>query len=188
MIDALAGRKDPKGLSGEIFLNGSRLTSSLKYVIGYVVQDDIISGTLTVRENIMFSANIRLPSNLSLNERNDRVEKVIRELGLELRADSRVGTEFFRGISGGERKRTCIAMELVLEPNILFLDEPTTGLDSSTAQDVMECLSRLSKSGRMFISFNINIFQLKIFALKVQLYFPFINHAIQYFDCLIQFF
>lgn len=161
----MADRKDPHGLSGQVLLDGHSPPPSFKYMVGYVVQDDIISGTLTVRENIMFSANIRLPSNISLNERNDRVEKVIRELGLELRADSRVGTEFFRGISGGERKRTCIAMELVLEPNILFLDEPTTGLDSSTAQDVMECLSRLSKSERMFISFNINIFQLKIFAL-----------------------
>jgi ATP-binding cassette subfamily G (WHITE) protein 2 len=95
---------------------------------GYVVQDDIISGTLTVRENIMFSANIRLPSNVSCDERKQLVEKVIQELGLQSCAGTRVGTEFFRGVSGGERKRTCIGMELVLEPKILFLDEPTTGL------------------------------------------------------------
>lgn len=101
----------------------------------------------------MFSVNIRLPSSVSLNQRKERVERVIRELGLELRADAKVGTEFLRGISGGERKRTCIAMELALEPEILFLDEPTTGLDSSTAYDVMECLSRLGKSGRELILF-----------------------------------
>jgi ABC-type multidrug transport system ATPase subunit len=97
--------------------------------LSYVVQDDIISGTLTVRENLMFSANVRLSSNISWNERKERVERVIQELGLLSCADTRIGTLFLRDISGGERKRTCIGMELVLEPKILFLDEPTTGLD-----------------------------------------------------------
>jgi ATP-binding cassette subfamily G (WHITE) protein 2 len=97
-------------------------------MVGYVVQDDIISGTLTVRENIVFSANVRLPADVSETERKERVGKVIEELGLESCADTRIGTEFLRGVSGGERKRTCIGMELVLEPKILFLDEPTTGL------------------------------------------------------------
>ena len=96
-------------------------------MIGYVVQDDIVSGTLTVRENLMFSANVRLPYGTSLEEREERVERTIQELGLESCADTRIGTEFLRGVSGGERKRTCIGMELVLKPRILFLDEPTTG-------------------------------------------------------------
>jgi ATP-binding cassette subfamily G (WHITE) protein 2 len=64
---------------------------------------------------------------LSATEKNDRVTRTIKELGLEACADTRIGTEFIRGISGGERKRTCIGMELVLSPKILFLDEPTTG-------------------------------------------------------------
>ncbi len=130
MLNVLAGRKDTQGLSGEIFMDGFPLSSSYKYMVGYVVQDDIISGTLTVRENLIFSANVRLSSNMSLNERKERVERVIQELGLLSCADTRIGTLFLRGISGGERKRTCIGMELVLEPKILFLDEPTTGLDS----------------------------------------------------------
>jgi ATP-binding cassette subfamily G (WHITE) protein 2 len=107
---------------------GLPISSSFKYIVGYVVQDDIISGTLTVRENIMFSANLRLPSDVFFNERKERVERIIQELGLVSCADTRIGTEFLRGVSGGERKRTCIGMELVLEPKILFLDEPTTGL------------------------------------------------------------
>jgi ATP-binding cassette subfamily G (WHITE) protein 2 len=97
-------------------------------MIGYVVQDDIISGTLTVRENLMFSASVRLPSDVSVDERKNRVNRVIQELGLEACANTRIGTELLRGVSGGERKRSCIGMELVLEPKILFLDEPTTGL------------------------------------------------------------
>ncbi|CAF4204803.1 unnamed protein product, partial [Adineta steineri] len=147
LLDILADRKDPHGLSGQIFVDGYPPPPSFKYIVGYVVQDDIISGTLTVRENLMFSANVRLPADVTNNERQIRVTKVIQDLGLELCADTKMGTEFLRGVSGGERKRTCIGMELVLEPKILFLDEPTTGLDSATARNVMECLKVLSETG-----------------------------------------
>ncbi|CAF1473262.1 unnamed protein product [Adineta steineri] len=147
LLDVLADRKDPHGLSGQIFVDGCPPPPSFKYIVGYVVQDDIISGTLTVRENLMFSANVRLPADVTNNERQIRVTKVIQDLGLELCADTKMGTEFLRGVSGGERKRTCIGMELVLEPKILFLDEPTTGLDSATARNVMECLKVLSETG-----------------------------------------
>jgi ATP-binding cassette subfamily G (WHITE) protein 2 len=96
-------------------------------MVGYVVQDDIYSGTLTVRENIVFSANLRLPQSVSHKERQERVDTIIEQLGLSKCANTRMGTESERGVSGGERKRTCIAMEMVLKPKILFLDEPTTG-------------------------------------------------------------
>jgi ATP-binding cassette subfamily G (WHITE) protein 2 len=76
----------------------------------------------------MFSANVRLSNDVSNNERRERVIKIIHDLALESCADTRMGTEFLRGVSGGERKRTCIGMELVLSPKILLLDEPTTGL------------------------------------------------------------
>ena len=79
----------------------------------------------------MFSANLRLPDNVTDAERKKRVDEVIDELSLRHCADTKVGTEFTRGISGGEKKRTCIGMELVLNPKILFLDEPTTGLYES---------------------------------------------------------
>ncbi|CAF1339002.1 unnamed protein product [Rotaria sordida] len=151
LLDILAYRKDHDGLSGQVFIDGYPPPSSYKYTVGYVVQDDIISGALTVRENLMFSANVRLSDDVSNNERKERVTKVIHDLGLEACADTKIGTEFLRGVSGGERKRTCIGMELVLSPKILFLDEPTTGLDASTARNVMECLRELSKSGRTII-------------------------------------
>jgi ATP-binding cassette subfamily G (WHITE) protein 2 len=124
----LADRKDSSGLSGQVFVDGYPPPSSFKYIVGYVIQDDIISGTLTVRENLMFSANVRLSDDVSNDERKERVTKVIHDLGLESCADTKMGTEYLRGVSGGERKRTCIGMELVLSPKILFLDEPTTGL------------------------------------------------------------
>ncbi|CAF1291615.1 unnamed protein product [Rotaria magnacalcarata] len=128
LLDILAARKNPRGLSGRVLVDGLPLPSSFKYMVGYVIQDDIISGTLTVRENLIFSANVRLPTSVSQEERQDR-------------------TEFLRGVSGGERKRACIGMELVLSPKILFLDEPTTGLDASTASNVMNCLHQLSRQG-----------------------------------------
>lgn len=98
-------------------------------------------GTLSVRENLAFSAALRLPKSVTSAQRKKRVSAVIRELGLERCAETRVGTEFIRGVSGGERKRTNIGMELIIKPSVLFLDEPTTGLDASTANAVMGLLA-----------------------------------------------
>ncbi|CAF1088269.1 unnamed protein product [Rotaria sordida] len=123
------------------------ISSVFRYMVGYVVQDDIFSGTLTVRENLLFSANLRLPQSVTVGERLERVDKIIEQLGLSECANTRMGTESKRGISGGERKRTCIAMEMVLSPIILFLDEPTTGLDAATACNVIKCLHDLSRKG-----------------------------------------
>jgi ATP-binding cassette subfamily G (WHITE) protein 2 len=75
----------------------------------------------------MFSANIRLPRSISTREKVNRVNEVIADLGLESCIDTFIGTDFVRGVSGGEKKRTSIGMELVLSPKVLFLDEPTTG-------------------------------------------------------------
>jgi ATP-binding cassette subfamily G (WHITE) protein 2 len=127
LLDILADRKDRRGLEGEVFMDGEPQTSDFKYRVGYVVQDDIVSGNLTVRENLIFSANLRLSENVSSTDKNAIVDEVIGQLGLEKCAESKVGTDFQRGISGGERKRTNIGMELVLSPKVLFLDEPTTG-------------------------------------------------------------
>lgn len=75
----------------------------------------------------MFSANIRLPRSFSSRVKIDRVNQIIEDLDLRSCTDTLIGTAFVRGVSGGERKRTSIGMELVLSPKILFLDEPTTG-------------------------------------------------------------
>ncbi|CAF1062043.1 unnamed protein product [Adineta ricciae] len=151
LLDILADRKDRQGLDGEVLMDGQRQTDDFKYQVGYVVQEDIISGTLTVRENLAFSANLRVSKAMSRESKKAIVQQVIEQLGLEKCAESRVGTELARGISGGERKRTNIGMELVLSPSVLFLDEPTTGLDSSTARNVMEYLHELSRRGRTII-------------------------------------
>jgi ATP-binding cassette subfamily G (WHITE) protein 2 len=106
------------------------LFSSSIFCLSFILED-IISGTLTVRENLLFSANVRLPRSIKAHERIDRVNQVIRDLDLQSCADTLIGTDFVRGVSGGEKKRTSIGMELVLSPNVLFLDEPTTGNSNS---------------------------------------------------------
>ncbi|XP_066242645.1 broad substrate specificity ATP-binding cassette transporter ABCG2-like [Saccopteryx leptura] len=151
LLDILAARKDPQGLSGDVLINGAPRPANFKCNSGYVVQDDVVMGTLTVRENLQFSAAVRLPTTMTNHEKNERINMVIQELGLTEVADSKVGTHFTRGVSGGERKRTSIGMELITDPSILFLDEPTTGLDSSTANAVLLLLKRMSQQGRTII-------------------------------------
>uniref|UniRef100_A0A6I8N0B8 ABC transporter domain-containing protein n=1 Tax=Ornithorhynchus anatinus TaxID=9258 RepID=A0A6I8N0B8_ORNAN len=151
LLDVLAARKDPQGLSGEVLIDGSPQPPNFKCISGYVVQDDVVMGTLTVRENLLFSAALRLPRSTRFREKKERVTQIIGELGLNAVADCKVGTELIRGVSGGERKRTSIGMELITEPPVLFLDEPTTGLDSSTAYAVLLLLKRLSRKGRTII-------------------------------------
>uniref|UniRef100_A0A8C1XRI8 ATP-binding cassette, sub-family G (WHITE), member 2a n=1 Tax=Cyprinus carpio TaxID=7962 RepID=A0A8C1XRI8_CYPCA len=145
-LDVLAARKDPAGLSGEVLIDGAPQPPNFKCLSGYVVQDDVVMGTLTVRENLRFSAALRLPKSIRQREKDEKVEKLIQELGLSKVANSRVGTQLIRGVSGGERKRTNIGMELIIDPPVLFLDEPTTGLDASTANSVLMLLKRLEKT------------------------------------------
>ncbi|TKS68340.1 ATP-binding cassette sub-family G member 2 [Collichthys lucidus] len=150
-LDILAARKDPAGLSGEVLIDRAPQPPNFKCLSGYVVQEDVVMGTLTVRENLRFSAALRLPSSVPQSEKEARVNHLIKELGLTKVADSKVGTQMTRGISGGERKRTNIGMELIIDPSVLFLDEPTTGLDASTANSVLLLLKRMASHGRTII-------------------------------------
>ncbi|CAH8533250.1 unnamed protein product [Schistosoma guineensis] len=151
LLDVLAGRKDPRFLSGKVLIDGRPQPKNFKCISGYVVQDDIVMGTLTVRENLSFSAALRMTMHCTTEERNQKVNDIIDELGLNAVADSKVGTELVRGVSGGERKRTSIGMELITEPPVLFLDEPTTGLDAYMAGQVVKTLKALAKRGRTII-------------------------------------
>lgn len=116
LLDCLARRKKESWITGDgVFVNGTKQKSSFKRMSGYVVQDDILLYNMTVRENITFSARLRLPHDLySAADRERLVELVIQELGLQKCADSLIGNDLLRGISGGEKKRTNIACELVI--------------------------------------------------------------------------
>uniref|UniRef100_H0VW21 ABC transporter domain-containing protein n=1 Tax=Cavia porcellus TaxID=10141 RepID=H0VW21_CAVPO len=151
LLDVLAARKHPEKFSGGVLINGESYPDNLKYYSGYVAKDDIMMGTLTVKENLHFSAALRLPTTMTNHEKSEKINEVIEELGLGKVADSKVGTEQIQGVSRAERKKTSIAMELVTDPSILFLDEPTNALDCSTAHAVFLLLKRRSKQGRTII-------------------------------------
>jgi len=125
--------------------------TSLTAVSGYVQQDDLFIPSLTVREHLIFQARVRMDSDIPMEQRMVRVEEVIQELGLGKSADTLIGAERMKGISGGERKRLSFASEFLTNPALLFCDEPTSGLDSFMAQSVMELLSNLAKKGKTII-------------------------------------
>ncbi|KAJ3334378.1 ATP-binding cassette sub- G member 2 [Blyttiomyces sp. JEL0837] len=139
LLNCLSGRLSTGNLSGTILYdNQPRNKKTWKSTIAFVEQEDVLFPLLTVRETIQYAARLRLPNILSMEEKQKRVEEIIRRLRLSKAADTRIGDAETRGISGGEKKRTAIAQELVGSPEILFLDEPTSGLDSNSALSVME--------------------------------------------------
>lgn len=106
---------------------------------------------MTVRECLIFAARLKLPG--SYEQQEARVEKLIKILKLNKCQNTIIGGPLLKGVSGGERKRTSIGVELITDPSLIFLDEPTTGLDSFTATAVMEALRDLSlNEGRTVVS------------------------------------
>lgn len=96
-------------------------------MIGYVQQFDFHLPALTVWETMLFNANIRLPSTVSENHKSDRAKQVMQQLGLSICAHTIVGGDMLKGISGGEKRRLSLAVQLLANPDICLLDEPTTG-------------------------------------------------------------
>ena len=121
--------------------------SKYKKIIGYVPQDDIVLPELTVRENILHSARIRLPASWKPSEIESHVDVLLACLQLSHVKDSLVGSPAAPVISGGQRKRVSIGMELAAAPMALFLDEPTSGLDATSASSIMSLLKALSRIG-----------------------------------------
>ncbi|XP_005930620.1 ATP-binding cassette sub-family G member 8 isoform X1 [Haplochromis burtoni] len=138
--------------SGEILINGKHNTPQLvKKSIAHVRQDDRLLPHLTVRETLSFVAKLRLPTHFTQAQRDQRVDDVIAELRLRQCAHTRVGNNYIRGVSGGERRRVSIAVQLLWNPGILILDEPTSGLDSFTAHNLVITLSRLARGNRLVL-------------------------------------
>ncbi|XP_070697484.1 ATP-binding cassette sub-family G member 8-like [Pempheris klunzingeri] len=138
--------------SGQILINRKPSTPQLvKKSIAHVRQDDRLLPHLTVRETLAFVAKLRLPTHFTQAQRDQRVDDVIAELRLRQCAHTRVGNDFVRGVSGGERRRVSIAVQLLWNPGILILDEPTSGLDSFTAHNLVITLSRLARGNRLVL-------------------------------------
>ncbi|XP_020577523.1 ABC transporter G family member 28-like isoform X2 [Phalaenopsis equestris] len=147
-LSALAGRTTGCDVSGSVLINGkAEPMRSYKKIIGFVPQDDIVHGNLTVEENLWFSARCRLSADMPKADKVLVVERVIESLGLQSVRDCLVGTVEKRGISGGQRKRVNVGLEMVMEPSLLILDEPTSGLDSASSQLLLRALRREALEG-----------------------------------------
>jgi len=121
---------------------------SISFILqAYVTQENVLLGTLTVRETVTYSAHLRLPPTLTKEEVEGIVEGTLMEMGLQECADRIIGNWHLRGISGGEAKRLSIALEILTRPRLLFLDEPTTGLDSASAFFVVQALRSVARDG-----------------------------------------
>lgn len=157
LLDILAGKNKNGEVSGTITVNGNVLEQKdYKKLVGFVDQEDHLIPTLTVYETVLNSALLRLPRTMSLRAKETRVVEVLSELRILGIKDRVIGSDFKRGISGGEKRRVSIACELVTSPSILFLDEPTSGLDSYNARNVVESLVKLSRDFTRTIVFTIH--------------------------------
>eukprot|EP00899_Mesostigma_viride_P024490 jgi/Mesvir1/5225/Mv15354-RA.1 len=135
--------------------------------VAYVLQTSTMMETLSVRENLLFSAVMRL--RMPVKECAERVEQVIKDLRLTKCADTYIGGELVRGVSGGERRRTSIGMELVIKPTLVLMDEPTSGLDASTAVRVVQLLNELATSKGHTVIISIHSPNYKIYSLMQSL-------------------
>ena len=145
-LSLLSGKNQPTG--GTLLVNGKQASlNDYQSLVGFVPQEDVMLRELTVQEIITHSANMRLPSDWSKQQKKERVFQVMESLNLLNIKDSIIGDEIRRGVSGGQRKRVNVAMELVADPSLLALDEPTSGLDSTSSQSLTETLHDLAKTG-----------------------------------------
>lgn len=142
LLDALSGMRVPS--SGTVLIDDADLyrTKWPSAPCGYVPQDDIVHLELTVQDALQFSAELRLPATVSKIEVERLVRQTVDQLGLSERAGLVVGR-----LSGGQRKRVSIGSELLSRPRVLFLDEPSSGLDPATEFKLMELLRELANTG-----------------------------------------
>ncbi|XP_069178587.1 protein white-like isoform X1 [Procambarus clarkii] len=154
LLNVLTHRNNDKlRVTGDIFVNGSRVDpEDLTSRSAYVQQDDLFVGTLTVREQLIFQALLRMDYQLSYDERVRRVNQVIMELGLTKCENTYIGFSESKRISGGEKKRLSFACEVLTNPSLMFCDEPTSGLDSFMAQNVVAMMKNMAERGKTIIS------------------------------------
>lgn len=152
LMNVLAGRQNTNGpqmeSSGKVTACGAQIDPvSFRGNVAYVMQDDALLGTETPRECLTFSSRMRQQNSMSTVDRENFVQEVLRTLHLGKCQDTYIGNALVKGVSGGERKRTSVGVELISNPKLLFLDEPLSGLDSYAAYTLVQALKELSAAG-----------------------------------------
>ncbi|MES2386942.1 MAG: ATP-binding cassette domain-containing protein [Bacteroidota bacterium] len=149
LMNVLNGNITPQ--QGEVLINGINLhkeAQTLKGVIGYVPQDDLLMEDLTVSQNLLYAARLCFSENKE-SQNEELVNRTLKSLGLFEVRDLKVGNVLQKTISGGQRKRLNIGLELLREPSVMFMDEPTSGLSSRDSENILDLLRELSISGKL---------------------------------------
>lgn len=149
LLHVLNGTEKPS--QGQVIINGIdiyRYPKKIEGVIGFVPQDDLLIEDLTVYQNLYFAAKLCF-SHLTEKEIDTLVLKTLSDLGLTETKNLKVGSPLRKTISGGQRKRLNIGLELLREPAVLFVDEPTSGLSSRDSENIIDLLKELSLKGRL---------------------------------------
>ena len=147
LMNCISGYSIPT--SGSVKVNGMDLYSNLdtlKNIIGYVPQQDIVFENLTVYNMLSYTADLRLPQDTTKKEKDAVIMKVIAAVELTAHKDTMI-----KRLSGGQKKRASIAVELISDPNLFFLDEPCSGLDPGTERNLMHTLKNMTKAGKTVI-------------------------------------
>jgi ABC-type multidrug transport system ATPase subunit len=158
LLNSMAGRlKDDFStrykMSGAMTFNGLAPSEDVVHSIcSFVTQDDdALLASLTVRETLRYAAGLRLPKWMSKQQKLQKAEEILLKMGLKDCADNLIGNDLIKGISGGEKRRVTIAVQILTEPRVLLLDEPLSGLDAFTALSIMDVLLGLAHEGRTLI-------------------------------------
>jgi len=149
LLNVLNGNLSPS--EGEVTVNGVNIhkdSDQIEGVIGYIAQDDLLIEELTVYQNLFYNAKLCFGQKED-GEISELVHEMLSTLGLTETADLRVGNPLDKTISGGQRKRLNIALELIREPAVLFIDEPTSGLSSRDSENIMDLLKELCLKGKL---------------------------------------
>lgn len=158
LLNSMAGRlKDDISTRykqfGAMTYNGAEPSQDVVHSIcSFVTQDDdALLASLTVRETLRYAAGLRLPKWMSKEQKTQRAEEILLKMGLKDCADNLIGNDLVKGISGGEKRRVTIAVQILTEPRILLLDEPLSGLDAFTALSIVDVLRGLAHEGRTLV-------------------------------------
>lgn len=158
LLNGMAGRlKDDLSTRykkfGAMTFNGAEPSQEVIHSIcSFVTQDDdALLASLTVRETLRYAAGLRLPKWMSKQQKIQRAEEILLKMGLKDCADNLIGNDLIKGISGGEKRRVTIAVQILTEPRVLLLDEPLSGLDAFTALSIVDVLRGLAHEGRTLV-------------------------------------
>lgn len=147
LLNCLSGMTD--FTSGDILINGESIRTnrqSIRSLIGYVPQNDIVYDNLTLERMLFYSAQLRMPKDTSKSEIQEKIDETLQMVELDAHRNT-----FISKLSGGQKKRASIAVELLASPKLFFLDEPSSGLDPGTEKNLMHMLKKLASTGKTVI-------------------------------------